>query len=49
MERSFCLRFCPHALHCLHHVSLLGQKGVAELRDPTGILGQIGEHIGESD
>jgi len=47
-ERPFGFGFGPHALHRFHHVCVLGQKRVTELRGPIHILSQVGEHIGES-
>src|SRR5579863_1480457 len=49
MERPSRLSCSPHVLHRLHHVRLLGKKGVAKLRSPPDILAQPGEHIRESD
>jgi len=39
-KRALALSLGPHALNCVHHVGLLGQERVAEIRRPLDIAGQ---------
>jgi len=39
------LRFLAHALNSIHHVALLGQKCIAEIRGPLDIIGEALHYI----
>jgi hypothetical protein len=39
LQRSFALRFVSHPLHRIHHIRLLGDKGVPQVRRPLNIAG----------
>jgi hypothetical protein len=36
-QRSGALSLCPHPLDCEHHIRLLRQKGVPEIRRPLNV------------
>jgi hypothetical protein len=46
-QRALVLRFLTHALYRSHDVSLLGKKGVAEVRCPLNIVGQPFDDVRE--
>jgi hypothetical protein len=48
LEISRVFRFRPHALHGLHHVTLLRQEGVPEVCGPLNVVSQALHHVGQS-
>src|SRR5688572_5490447 len=44
-QRPFLLRFVAHSLDGVHHVVLLSEKGVAEVRGPLDIVGEALDEI----
>src|SRR5271155_1597023 len=49
VQGPFRLGFCTHALHRLHHLGLLGEKGIAKLCGPADVAGQPGKHLGKGN
>ena len=47
LQRSCALRLGPHALHRVHHVLLLRQKRISQIRCPGDICRQPSDHIWE--
>jgi hypothetical protein len=45
LQRAGALRLAPHALDCGHHISLLRQKSVAEIRRPLNVFCQLFDDI----
>jgi hypothetical protein len=46
-QRSTALRFCAHALNGVHHIALLRQKRIAEIRGPLNIIRQTFHYVGQ--
>ena len=48
LQIAFVLGFLAHALHCIHYVTLLRQKGVAQVRSPLNVTRKALHYFGET-
>jgi hypothetical protein len=46
LQGSFALRFAAHSLHCIHHIRLLGYKGIPQVRSPLDVAGHSSKRVG---
>src|SRR6201981_3563268 len=45
LQTSLVLSFLAHALHGVHHIALLREEGIPEIRGPLNIIGQSVDNI----
>jgi hypothetical protein len=48
LQGSLVLSFLAHALHGVHHIALLREEGIPEIRGPLNIAGQSVDNIRQS-